>query len=719
MQPELAKVIKGGKIKQPEEGVDTRWLFVHRQAWWLFQNHGFPEHVALALKRAVAPASTADLSKKEGWVLNELVNPVAQAAAAVASDLSADFAQATKWTQGRGSMRAGEVHAYLVRMVQRLEDAQGMVDAALGRVTSSLRAQSQELVKDWQMSKAAQTVYDSYRRDVRDEGDEADAESAEQLMKEGAEEAEGAPAEEKEAKAERKADGKEAKFERKADGKEAKGERKAAEATLFAKARTVFELAGRAPHFFSESALLPLLSRFAQGASKPQLSYAVGLQIAQLFLSASKRKLVKKIEPWFSPELLLAAAADPNHGQRVAAFLVATGRDAAMEAAAAAVNTSTALLKTSIDQNALYKGPLTAFYRAEPWALLCTLAAAGQQDALWSLEQLPPLLRLWKHWFSAMPIANAFVESTIKHVKNLDGQQRAHEATTSMLMRLEFNRSQAILPVQQPRVHTVLPLQAAQDEDGDEKMGIDAASAAAIAAAESDSETDEQGDDSKQRLTRLSQATGSHPLFRPLDDAGRTALNRGLGYNKKRTKAERDEAATKQERKIDVEADRQAAESLLAEIAANPAKGTKRKRSDLDENDDAFSGGSGSGSSGGGKSGKGGKRSSKGGKRSSKGDRRTAKRAKREPLPPMARAARSVKLAPKLVAAAEYKQSSSSEGGEDSDADEHDEALTGRSKQARELAGSWNKRDGRGAVSNDSGDSSSDEGDDDDDKENR
>jgi hypothetical protein len=389
LKPTLSKTIKGGKLRQPEEGVDTRWLFTSKQANWLFQCPGFIEHAALALKQVAAPDSTADLAKKEGWTIQQMLNPVAQAAAAVVSDLSAPFAQATKWTQRHGSMRAHETLCYLVRLVQKLEDALRVVGVAWARVDDGVQLQATKLVEAWQKDTAAQTIFESYQADAADVGADADDETA------GAGEVDDAAGESK---------------------------RAAKEPTWFDKARPAFEDEGRPLHFTDVGTLLPLLSRFATEASKGPLTLAIGLELTRQFVSASKEKLVKKVEGWFSPDLLLAAIADAEHGQRVAELLVQVGRDAAFTAAARHLNTTSASLKLSIDTNAHYKGPLTAFTADASWGLLEQLAAADSQDALWRDDALLPLLRAWKHWFAAMPVANAHLESVIKLVKQLTGQ---------------------------------------------------------------------------------------------------------------------------------------------------------------------------------------------------------------------------------------------------------------------------------------------------------
>jgi hypothetical protein len=108
IKPKLEKGLPGGEINMPVEGADTRWRIVSQQAPWLIKRgRTFHERVATAVVEACAPAGAKDLSKKEKWVVDQLLNPVTQAAAAVAGDLSAELAKATLWTQRHGGFGVG------------------------------------------------------------------------------------------------------------------------------------------------------------------------------------------------------------------------------------------------------------------------------------------------------------------------------------------------------------------------------------------------------------------------------------------------------------------------------------------------------------------------------------------------------------------------------------------------------------------------------------
>jgi hypothetical protein len=356
-----------------------------------------------------------------------------------------------------------------------------------------------------------------------------------------------------------------------AEGKEAK---QAAAESWRDKSSKCFESKGEAKARWPDlRSLLPLLHQHvAQSpAAEAELVLAVGLKTARSFLSASRSKLRSKVEPWIAPHLLLAAIADCRHGRSVANFLVSSGAEL-LAACAQALHTNEDALRARA-QHAQYQGPLLAFLSQPLQEALARLADAEREDALVADDEHAGLRLQWKHWFSAMPVTNADLESTIKSVKALTGQQRRDDRTVSRQLRLRLNDA-PLWPVR-------LPSASIDDSGGEQKR----------AAAAPD-----------RKQLRLTRADGEHPAFPQLTDAGRTKLNGDLGFNRKRTPDERKAAKEHVEKKLDVEQTNLEARGLLQTVsAAAPAagKGTKRKRGsggDDDDDDKLFEDGSGSSS---------------------------------------------------------------------------------------------------------------------------
>lgn len=276
----------------------------------------------------------------------------------------------------------------------------------------------------------------------------------------------------------------------------------------------------KAPFQAEIGALFPTVMRTLTHLPVPTQSrfLAIACAMIERFLDANESKWSSRLGVLTTPLHLLAGVASETAGRTLAVALVNIGRTRCLKMAADVLNMSTAEARAAAESEN-YDGPLCVFTQPRRWAALATIAKSETENALWTSSD-PEVVTLrgsLMAWYAPVSLTQDDAEGAIKDVKSLSPTQRASITTVERAVRERRNRHFCLVRVPAPNF-PFLPT--------DLWKPI------------SDSTKEEP---TSPRLA-FSQNNPGHLALPALTRSSRKLINRELGFNKKRTRQEREQA---------------------------------------------------------------------------------------------------------------------------------------------------------------------------------
>lgn len=267
----------------------------------------------------------------------------------------------------------------------------------------------------------------------------------------------------------------------------------------------------------NSDALLPRTMAHINRSTNKTGDLAMVCCMARAFLAGSEAKWRKRLGPALNPTLLLGSLLSPDTGNALAAQFVARGRPSLVREAGVNVGMSPKATAAAASEKT-YMGPARMFVDDSCWRGIERLASS--RDCLWRSSD--PLLlntrKLLLLWFAAVWLGQSCMEMVIKYIKNLTPQQKINEGTAQRRVRAHHNARSAVLPIREPAADQFESL---WSPDGVRMRN------------------------SHRSALSASKGNPGHVAFPAPTAEERTRLNQLLGYNTKRTEAERLEAKTR------------------------------------------------------------------------------------------------------------------------------------------------------------------------------